>query len=239
MLGLGFPTKTKTGFEFYSVDYWAEPIYYRTMTVAQVGKLYRNDGLSAQEIGNHLNKSVWQVIKFMKKHGIRRRSAAETQRLQFFRKPLSYQKIKHFTQKEKRLYEAGLLLYWAEGAKAEHGVVDFANCDSNMVTIFLATLRRIYHVNDIRLRVLLYCYANQHVDGLINYWEKILTIPKSQFSKPYVRRDFNQKKSGKMPYGLVHIRYADKKLLAQIKEDIGILSSTFCWGGGVVKHTSL
>lgn len=41
-------------------------------------------------------------------------------------------------------------------------------------------------------------------------------IPKSQFTKPYVRNDFRKEKEGKMKCGMVHIRYADKKLLAQI-----------------------
>jgi len=64
--------------------------------------------------------------------------------------------------------------------------------------------------------VYLYCYSNQSIELLLNYWYKLTNIPKSQFSKPYVRNDFLPEKSGKMEYGMVHIRYADKKLLYQI-----------------------
>jgi hypothetical protein len=38
-----------------------------------------------------------------------------------------------------------------------------------------------------------------------------------QFTKPYVRKDFDKKKEGKKRHGLVHIRYADKKLLDLIR----------------------
>jgi len=55
--------------------------------------------------------------------------------------------------------------------------------------------------------------------------ENSLGIPKNQFSKPYVRKDFKIEKVNKMPRGLVHIRYYDVKLLRQILSDIDIIAS--------------
>jgi len=43
-------------------------------------------------------------------------------------------------------------------------------------------------------------------------------VPVQQFTKPYVRKDYKIEKIDKMPYGLVHIRYADKKLYLQIEK---------------------
>ena len=85
-----------------------------------------------------------------------------------------------------------------------------------MIKLFLKFLRNICGVDEKRLRVQLYCYSNQRIEDLKKYWYKETDIPISQFIKPYVRNDFLPEKIGKMKYGLVHIRYADKKLLIQI-----------------------
>lgn len=110
-----------------------------------------------------------------------------------------------------------------------------------MVKIFLATLRRIYNVSEERLRVLIYCYGNQNPDNLISYWSKALRLPHSQFTKPYIRWNYDERKKHKMPHGLVHVRYNDKKLFMQIIRDIDIISTTLIarWDGRVAKYTSL
>ncbi len=211
------------------------------MEVDEVSKLYFQEGLSCREIGDRLQVSIWKVITFMRKHDIKRRSFSQTRNLQYQRQALSYNKKNSLTLYEQQLYMAGLMIYWGEGAKVDHGVVDFANSDKHMVLIFLEMLRVIYRVKHERLRVLLYCYANQNKSKLQNYWIDLLRIPREQFTKPYVRFDYNSSKLDKMPYGLVHIRYNDKKLLKQIKEDIVIIASKLnsgkCWGGGAVNHT--
>ncbi|MBU1045954.1 hypothetical protein KJ616_02430 [Patescibacteria group bacterium] len=114
------------------------------------------------------------------------------------------------------------MLYWAEGAKPNAAkrswTVDLANSDPRMIMLFLRFLRTICRVDKKRLRVFLYCYANQNIDSLKQYWHNITHIPLSQFTKPYVRKDFIQEKTGKMPHGLIHIRYNDKKLILQISD---------------------
>ena len=118
---------------------------------------------------------------------------------------------------------AGVLIYWAEGAKFKgmDGVpctVDLANSDPRMAILFLRFLREICRVDEDKLGVQLYCYADQDIEILKNYWYKRTSISLKKFIKPYVRNDFLPEKSGKMKYGLVHIRYTDKKLLMQIDE---------------------
>jgi len=78
--------------------------------------------------------------------------------------------------------------------------------------MFLRFLREICGITEKKLRVYLYCYENQSPKNLISFWSKETKILKTQFTKPYVRKDFRLDKIDKMPYGLVHIRYADKKL---------------------------
>lgn len=115
------------------------------------------------------------------------------------------------------------MLYWGEGYKGTPSSrslgVDFANSDPAMIRIFMNFLRSVYILDEKRLRIFMYCYLDQNIQELMKFWSKITKIPLGQFSKPYVRKDF--KNGGrKMSYGLVHIRYSDKKLLIDIKNMI-------------------
>lgn len=197
------------------------------MEIVQIKQLYYREKLSAAEVGQKLGKTVWQVIKFMKKNNLPRRSQAETHYYRFERQKPSYVKKSHLNLSEQKLNLAGLMLYWGEGVKAKIDTVDFVNSNQKMALIFLKMLRQIYQIQERKLRILLYCYANQNTTTLIDFWSRLLKIPKSQFTKPYIRQDFNPKKINKMPYGLVHIRYCDKKLFSQIMQEIDIISSKY------------
>ncbi len=185
------------------------------LSIGEVKNLYYKRGLSAREAGEKLDVTAWQVIRFMRKHKLSRRSAATTRRLQFSRQSPSFKIKKKLTRKEEKLRVAGVMLYWAEGNK-QKSTVDLANSDYRMIKIFLKFLREICQVDESRLRAFVYCYANQDIDDLENFWRRVTRIPKEQFSKPYIRKDFSDKKKGKMKHGLVHIRYADQKLVGQI-----------------------
>jgi hypothetical protein len=174
----------------------------------EIRDLYINKKLSIRQIGEKLNINMWAVRSRMRHHNIPRRSTSEANVITFSRKPLSYNKKLKLTQKEKELHQAALMLYWAEGSKRTRHSIDLANCDEKILKIFLKDL---------------YCYSNQDVKSLIEHWSKNLNIPKSQFTKPYVRSDFDPNKTDRMPFGMIHLRYADKKLLEQIKAEIDII----------------
>lgn len=194
------------------------------MEIDQVKKLYYRQKLSAAEVGQRLDKTVWQIIKFMKKNNLPRRHQAETRSFQFDRQKPSYLKRDHLNSTERKLNIIGLMLYWGEGVKATKHIVDFVNSNQKMALIFLNMLRKIYQIKESKLRILLYCYANQDTNKLIHYWSELLQIPRKQFIKPYVRQDYDPLKTNKMPHGLVHIRYCDKKLFSQIMQEIDIIA---------------
>ena len=190
-----------------------------TLSKKLIEKLYRKEKLSGAEIAKKLKTTQWAIIGFMARNGILRRTFKEANQICFANKPLTFSVKKRLSAKDRKLKMAGVLLYWAEGAKAngKNGcTVDFANSNPEMVRIFVKFLRKICRVDEKKLRVYLYCYSDQDIENIKNYWYSLTNIPKSQFSKPYVKNDFLPEKSGKMKYGLVHIRYADKKLLYQI-----------------------
>lgn len=177
-----------------------------------------HSGLGAKEIGEKIDCSIHAVYYFMRKHNIKRRSNTASARVRFDQKPPSFFIPTELSATQERLKLLGTTLYWAEGYKTEKSAgIDFANSDVSMTLIFLQFLRAVCHVNESRLRVLLYSHDIEKIDQQISYWSKLLRIPKSQFTKPYIAQSSGGlEKKSKMPYGLVHLRYADKKLLWQV-----------------------
>lgn len=185
-----------------------------------IKNLYLDEKLSMREIAQKLGVSIDAVVYFMRKNKIPRRSLSETSAILFKNKKLSFQEKKKLPITEEKLKLTGLVLYWSEGYKtAKSSGVDFANSDPDMVYIFVKFLRTIYKVDEKRFRVLLYCYENQNIQSLIKFWSKLTGVSEKQFSKPYIRKDFKES-DRKMKYGMVHIRYADKKLFLSIMKSI-------------------
>jgi len=187
-----------------------------------IKKLYYKKGLSTIEIAEKLRVTPWIVQKFMIKKNLPRRTSSEANAERFKKQPTTFSLKQNLSLRDKELKIAGSMLYWTEGGRANPTkrmwTVDFTNSNPQMIRLFLKFLRKICGIDEKRLRVLLYCYADQNIEALKKYWHKTTRIPLGQFTKPYVRKDFLLEKSGKMKYGLVHVRYSDKKLLLQIEK---------------------
>lgn len=195
----------------------------KKLILEKIKDFYYKKGYSAREVGEFFGKSTSRIYDFMRKHGLKRRSPVETNNLAYERKPPSFRLKNNLTLEEEKLKIAGIMLYWAEGSKnlgkqVRGGTIDLANSEPKMIQLFLKFLREICGIDESRLRVKLYCYANQNINLIKKYWSKITDISLKQFTKPYVREDFSLDKMDKMKYGLAHITYSDKKLFLQIKD---------------------
>lgn len=188
-----------------------------------VKKLYFKDTFSMNDIAKYLGVSLDATVSFFRRHNIKRRNKKEASHESFQKKQASFKKRKLNTIRLKELSTIGVMLYWGEGYKGNDRLeakgVDFANSDHKMISLFLEFLRSVYVIDEKKFRIYLYCYSDQNTNSLISFWSKITKIPKSQFTKPYIRNEYNVK-SNKMTYGLIHIRYGDKKLLLEIKSMI-------------------
>lgn len=185
----------------------------------KVGALYIGKGLSGIEIANRLNLPIRQVYRILEKNHIQRRRSSESNSLGFLRKDPTFKIKTGMNNDERVLLTAGIMLYWAEGWKdKKKNLLDFANSNPLMIKIYVSFLRNICGVMEDKLRIYLYCYANQNPRKLKKFWSGVTKVPLSQFTKPYVRMDFQESKIGKMPYGLIHVRYADKKLFLQLEK---------------------
>jgi len=186
--------------------------------ISKVKDLYYKEGLSVQDVANKLNVSIDAVFYCMRKNGWARRKSCESNSLKFEKAKPSFKPKKIGNEKLRTLKAIGTMLYWGEGSKAGTMTVDFANSDKDMIILFLKFLREICGVDETRLRVYPYFYANQKINQNIKFWCNITKISKKQFTKPFIREDYDENKIHKMPYGLIHIRYSDKKLLKLIKD---------------------
>ena len=70
--------------------------------LAFVKKLYYKDGLSMKRVSETLNVSIDAVSYFMRRHGLKRRTFREDNRLRFEKKPLSF-RIKNKLTREDEL----------------------------------------------------------------------------------------------------------------------------------------
>ncbi|HEX8974207.1 MAG TPA: hypothetical protein VF817_01825 [Patescibacteria group bacterium] len=185
----------------------------------KVRNLYYKEGLSMQDIADKFEVGIGAVIYFMRRHELPRRKSNESNAIRYGKLEASFKLKKLKTEKLRTLKVIGTMLYWGEGYKSDKGsIVDFANSDKDMIALFMKFLREVCGIDEKKLRVYCYFYSNQNIKQNINYWSKITKIDKKQFTKPYIRTDFDKTKIDKMSHGMIHIRYADKKLLNLIKD---------------------
>lgn len=179
-----------------------------------VKRLYL-EGLSGPEVVLKLKKiSLKQVYDTLRRQNIPRKSLLEQNRKRFLQSPLSFVFKQKLSKKERELLIAAIMLYYGEGAKTRW-TVDFANSDPQLLKVFFKFLINICGIDTKRVRFYLYCFSNQNVNSLIQFWCSQLGVKRNQFTKPYIRSTLNKGKRT-MPYGVLHIRYSDKRLLEKI-----------------------
>ncbi len=120
---------------------------------------------------------------------------------------------------KKDLRLIGLMLYAGEGAKTNSNV-DFINTNSLLVKAFVLYLRKCCQIDENRLKFYLYCFEDQDVSNIINFWCSELNAKPEQFTKPYIRPVRANKRGRISPHGVIHVRYSDKRLLSKILKEI-------------------
>ena len=184
------------------------------LTIDMVKMLYRDKKFTVNKIASKLDVSFWRLYDFMNKHNIVRRDRSEATYLSNKLKPQFIVKD-NLSIAEEKLKVAGIMLYWAEGT-LKGNTVDFVNSNPDMVKVFLKFLRQICGIDEKRLKLYLYAYSICNLKQIKNYWRQITGIPLTQFTKPYIRLKTAGLSGRKLPYGVVHVRYNDKKLLETI-----------------------
>jgi len=119
--------------------------------------------------------------------------------------------IKSLSKREKLI--AGLFLYWGEGTKASPYTVAMSNSDPDVLRFFIHWLD-LLNVDKDRLRIALHLYKDMDIQKEIRFWSEYLTIPVSQFRKPYVKKsrlcDITYKSS--FQHGTCNVIFANKEV---------------------------
>lgn len=88
---------------------------------------------------------------------------------------------------KRELLIAGILLYWGEGSKTANGQLVIANTDPSLVRFALLWMTKALDIPRNKINILVHLYKDMDIEVSLNYWSKLLDIPRIQFSKPYLK----------------------------------------------------
>lgn len=184
------------------------------MNDADIVRLYSVERLSVQQIAEKLNISRYKIERTLAENGIKKRTISEaTTAINITKFGLREFKIKEsLTSEEELLKVAGIMLYWGEGYKKGNGVA-LSNSDSRIIKLFMRFLRIICGVAEERIHVTIHYYEDHDPVVLTDFWATEISIPKSQFFKPYLqKRERKGTYKNLSKYGTVSVQYADSRL---------------------------
>lgn len=101
---------------------------------------------------------------------------------------------------QKDLLLIGASLYWAEGSKKDFS---FCNTDPQMISVFMAVLRRIFRIKDEDLRISIRVYEDLDQAKCIKFWSNVTGIDLQNNVSINILKG---KKLGKLQYGMCRIR---------------------------------
>ena len=111
------------------------------------------------------------------------------------------------------LFLAGL--YLGDGFKIE-GRLGLGSSNPKILVTFITLIRKLYKVNERRLRSAIFARADQNEKELLNYWSKLLNIPKRQFHRTQIDQRTHYSTSFTNYKGVCSVVYADVGLQRRI-----------------------
>lgn len=108
-----------------------------------------------------------------------------------------------------RLYVAGCMLYWAEGARSRNQVI-FTNSDPEMVRMYVLFLRRAFRVDSKRIRLTcnLFVDHEERQREIEDFWLRTAGLSRQALCRSTVNhysRGSQRKRKNKLPYGTCRI----------------------------------
>lgn len=122
------------------------------------------------------------------------------------------------------LFTFGLGLYWGEGDKKSGNIVAVTNSDPNILIIISKFYRRYLCLNESKLRISLFIYKDINEQFAINFWSKLLGVPKSQFIKVKVLESRSRLTKTKLKYGICTLYFSNTEFHIKIMEWIRLSS---------------
>lgn len=125
--------------------------------------------------------------------------------------------IKELNQRDRKLLLTSL--YIAEGCKyPTTQYLKFASIDPGIIKFYLFLLRKSYNLDESKFRIEILCRADQDLNSLINYWQKVTNIKKRLIYKPRIDKRTIGKETKKKAYrGVCVIDYFDTAIQLELQ----------------------
>lgn len=103
--------------------------------------------------------------------------------------------------KTRELFLIGLGLYWGEGTKCRRDGLAISNTDPSIIKFFIYWLNKSLGIPKKKMRVGLHLYRDMNINKEMKFWSKILKIPLSQFTRPYIKKTSSKRINHKGGFG--------------------------------------
>ena len=132
------------------------------------------------------------------------------------------------TLSRKEMLIAGLFLYWGEGGKTMLASTSLSNTDPAMLCFFIHWLQTLGVPKD-RLRVHVHLYADMNIKMELRYWSKVLDLPLTSFTKPYIKTSNRNGLSYKQKFthGTCNVLYHNRDVSEYVLMALDYIRSEF------------
>jgi hypothetical protein len=129
---------------------------------------------------------------------------------------------------KRELLIAGLFLYWGEGGKTMKASVSVSNTDPAMLCFFIYWLQAL-GVSKNRLRVHVHLYADMDIKKELRYWSKVLDLPLTAFTKPYIKTSnrIGLTYKQKFTHGTCNVLYHNRDISEYVLEALDYIRDEF------------
>lgn len=182
---------------------------------------YLRDKKSVHTIARELNCSDGKINYWMEKHFIPKRSISEAiyTRHNPNGDPFSRQPLR--TKEDSFLYGLGLGLYWGEGTKRNLRQVRLGNTDPYLIRAFLVFLRKMYDIDNSKLRFAIQIFSDMDQKKEEKFWQKFLKAEAKQFYKTINTRSGSiGTYREKSKHGVLTVYFSNKKLRNILVDEI-------------------
>lgn len=121
------------------------------------------------------------------------------------------------------------MLFLGEGTKSKGGAatLSLGNTDPRIIKLFLILLKKCYHFSTDKIRCTVQCRADQDIQLLEQYWQRVTGIPKRLFYKTRIDPRTIGKPTKRPDYkGVLRVDYFDTKLWIELETLADLIYNT-------------